>query len=408
MPVFTAKFLSGVQPPASGRIELVDDSLPGFILRITPTGAKTWAVRYKVRGKSEPQRRYTIGPYPAVSLATARERARQILEAAHGGIDLPAQEAGAEAAAQKAAEEAAELTIEKLSDRYLTEYRAHSRASSSENCERELRYLTNDMGAAVVSTVTADDVKALVRRLTKDKPVMAARVWGRARAFLAWAVEANIIAVNPCASVSRRSLQRSLILRREEPRDRALSDDELRRVLAACEAIGYPSGWYVRMLVLTGQRRDEVREMPWKEISGDDWVIAPARYKTRISQLVPLPSQARELLRAVKAIQPEGREFVFTSSHKPKKAYSSTHEVKKRIDGISGVEGWTLHDIRRTVRSGMGRIGIPRDTAERVLGHLVGGKLDRVYDVYDYRKEKAEALQAWADHLDSITRRSAS
>ena len=124
--------------------------------------------------------------------------------------------------------------------------------------------------------------------------------------------------------------------------------------------------------------------------------------KAKRKHLVPLPRQVRALLQQVRAIQPAGRDFVWTSNHKPHQAFSSTHEPKQRLDSLSKVTGWHLHDLRHTVRTNLSRLGVREDIAERVINHAVGGKMGNVYNHWEFAAEKAAALQAWADFVDGL------
>jgi len=407
MPDLTTKFVQHVKPPAEGRQDYSDTGLPGFVLRVTSTGAKSFTVRYKVRGAGQPQQRYTIGPYPAVSLSTARDRARAILEAAHGGVDLPAQEAET-ATAERAAQAAAnEHTVNRIADLYYADYCRNRMENSRVSCGRELHYLREAWGERPISSITAADAKALVKKIAADKPVMANRVWGRINAFFGWSADGDTpyLEANPCAGVKKSRLVDTMVLTKEKPRQRYLKPEEIRSVLLACDAMGYPAGWYIKMMLYTGQRRDEVRELPWAEIdeSAGNWMLAPERNgKGKRLHLVPLPTQVRAMLSHVRKIQPPGREFVWTSSHKPNRPYSSSHEPKQRLDALSGVKDWHLHDLRHTVRTGLSELGVREDIAERVINHAVGGAMGKVYNHWEFAAEKAAALQAWADYLDRL------
>jgi integrase len=399
---FTDKWIKSVKPPAMGREEHYDASVKGLEFRVTAKGARSWRVRYTVRGLGRGQEGHTIGSYPGMSLADARDRARAIIEAAQNGTDLIATEAREKEDREAAEARAVANTVDKIADIYEADYREHYRANSVTACVAEMRYVRKHLGSRPIGSVKLLDVEDMCKEIGAAYPTQANRVWSRARAFFTWSVAMRHVEVNVCAGTSKKYLQRNMILKKEQPKDRALDDDEIRRVLAACDVIGFPSGFATRFLLLTGCRRDEVLKARWKEINLEtcDWVIPAERYKTKVKHLVPLPTQAVELLRKIKAVSDS--EYVFSGPRRPNKPYSAPKRLKERLDQLSGVVGWTIHDTRRTVRSGMARLGIHHDTAERVIGHAVGTSLSKVYDVYDYRKEKVEALQRWADHLDSL------
>jgi integrase len=134
--------------------------------------------------------------------------------------------------------------------------------------------------------------------------------------------------------------------------------------------------------------------MEWAEVSpaGDIWLLPAARNKTNRNFEIPLSSQMVALL----ANTPKLGAHVFTVSGA--KPWAATTRLKRALDAKSGITGWVLHDIRRTVRSRLAELSVPYEIAERVLNHAMT-KLERTYNRHSYRQEKAQALQRWADHL---------
>ena len=192
-------------------------------------------------------------------------------------------------------------------------------------------------------------------------------------------------------------------MRRTKPveRERILSDDEIRDVWQALDAAPVPALYpsFVRALLQTAQRREELGRMRWEEIEGSAWVIPAPKYKTKISHTVPLTDAVQHLLGA-----PQKRGFVFTTTA-GEKAFGAYSWSKVRLDaaiaalrqrdGRKPMEPWVLHDLRRTARSLMSRAGVHPDVAERVLGHKIGG-VRGVYDRHEYLAEKRDALQRLA------------
>ncbi len=152
------------------------------------------------------------------------------------------------------------------------------------------------------------------------------------------------------------------------------------------------------MLILTGQRRDDVRLMHWAEIDLDraDWTIPAERYKGDRAHLVPLTEAMVAMLEEMSFRDRSGYVFSPTAGAK---AYGNVVKPKRAIDKASGVTGWTIHDLRRTLRTGLSRLGIRPDISERVIGHAVGGTLGQTYDTHEYRAEKSAALEAWGAHV---------
>jgi integrase len=155
---------------------------------------------------------------------------------------------------------------------------------------------------------------------------------------------------------------------KERARDRILTDDELRAVWKAAEASKGPFGYLVRYILLTVARRNEAARMADSELSGADWVVPAARYKTKLDHVVPLSQAARDLLAVIPRIK--GVAYVFTTGSEPISGFS---KFKEAFDEECGVTGWTLHDLRRTGRSLMSRAGVDADHAERCLGHVIMG-----------------------------------
>ena len=198
---------------------------------------------------------------------------------------------------------------------------------------------------------------------------------------------------------------------RERARSRTLDDQEIRDLWAALDALNreapacFPA--FVRTLLLTGQRLRMVARMTWSEIHGNDWIIPPARNKGKVEQVVPLTDLVIELL-GPRDIENSG--FVFSSDggkrpfggfSKAKAAVDATLAKVRRQDGRAVMPRWVYHDLRRSARSLMSRAGVPNDHAERVLGHVIAG-VRGIYDRYQYRQEKLDALEKLAALVERI------
>ncbi|MBR0703138.1 tyrosine-type recombinase/integrase [Bradyrhizobium diazoefficiens] len=219
-----------------------------------------------------------------------------------------------------------------------------------------------------------------------------------------WLFQNRRISVNPCAGVH--------VPPPPARRQRILSDVEVRALWKATEKLGYPFGPLVRGLLYVGARRDEVAGLNYPELSedGERWVIAAERTKNKLPHLVPLAPQVRELIReASKFAKNSGNAgLVFTTTGKS--AVSGFSKIKRRIDELMRKElgeafrPWRIHDIRRTVSTGMSSIRIQPHVVEACLNHVSGfkGGVAGVYNVHEYEDEKREALAAWASHLDRL------
>jgi integrase len=183
----------------------------------------------------------------------------------------------------------------------------------------------------------------------------------------------------------------------EQRRQRVLDDDEIRALWRAAEAMPSVFGYFVQFLLLTAVRRNEAAAMRRSELVGDDWIIPPQRYKTNLELVIPLSPAAKEVLAKVPQIG--NSDLVFTTDGKT--PISGFSKFKRAFDQVCGVSGWTLHDLRRTVRSTMSRAGVPSDHAERALGHVIGG-IRSTYDRHAFYAEKKHAFAALANQLDRI------
>ena len=390
---------------AEKRIEIPDGGLPGLYLVVQPTGAKSWAVRYRHAGKPG---KATLGPYPVLGLADARERAAETLKRVGDGVSP----AAAKRAQKAAAEAAAKDTIDVFAASFVARYAKPKNRSWAET-ERILnREVIPAWKGRTVGEITRRDVIELLDGVVdRGAATMANRVFSAVRKMFAWGVERDVIAASPCTGLRPPSS--------EVKRDRVLSDDELRAVWTVAEGQAYPWGPFVSLLILTGQRREEVAQAQWSEfdLARDAvWTIPPERAKNGKRHEVPLAPQAVALLSGLPKIKGEGGKarWVFTTTGDT--PVSGFTLMKRRLDAAAETAlnkdrdeplpfpAWRIHDLRRTVASGMAAIGVNLPVVEKVLNHTSGsfGGVAGVYQRYDFADEKRRALCAWANRLDVL------
>jgi integrase len=379
------RYLQTVKAPPAGRLVVADTEVRGLTVRVTASGTRTFLVRYRL--PKQPQRSYTVkGAYPGTSLAEARQRARDIIAAAKRGIDLVVEEQRREPERQRA--EATARTVSELVSEYIEKNcRPHHRRWRDVE-RRLLRHVTPVLGDRPADSVRRADIVELLDGLQHDKGLrqQVNRTRSALSAMFQYAIEHEYVeTTNPVVGTRPRKL--------ETDRNRILSDDELRAIWLALDAMPNPGRSFVRALVLTGARHSEVRRLPWAEINGDLWTLPAERNKAARDFEIPLSAQMNGLLAAMQKQGP----YVF-SIDGGEKPWTGTHRFKLALDRQSGVTGWVWHDIRRTVRSKLAELSVPYEIAERVLNHAMT-KLERVYNRHSYRQEKAQALQRWADHL---------
>lgn len=382
--ILKSKTIDAIKPDPKRRVEIPDGIVPGLYLVVQPSGKKSWALRFRYGGKPA---KLTFGRYPTIALADARTKARGELQKLDLGTDPRAGKRAAKAAAVSLPG-----TVGDLCDRYVKQY-LKKNVRRWEAAEGEIEnHIKPHLGALGLGEIVRGHVREMLATIEVKYPVAANRALQRLRAVFNWAVEHDLAATNPTLGIKRPT--------KERPVSRVLSDDELAAVWKACDGLGYPAQQYVRFLILTGQRRDDVRLMHWSEIDLEraDWTIPAERYKGDRAHLVPLTEAMVELLEDMPFRDRAG--YVFSPSGGAI-AYGNVVKPKRAIDMASEVTGWTLHDLRRTLRTGLSRLGIRPDISERVIGHSVGGTLGQVYDTHEYRAEKLVALEAWGAHVMS-------
>jgi integrase len=374
--------IGNLKCPASKRDMLVfDDEQRGLGVRVTAGGGKTYLAQYTFHGQ---KRRIPLGSCRAVSLAKARD-AGELAK----GTDPSAERKKASAEARrKAAHEA--LTLSTLLEDWQALHLASMRPRYAAEAVRALRkalwrYL--DLPAAALDRVTA--VKALDAIARQGAPAMAAQTAAYGKAAYGWAVKRGSLSVNPFVN---------LPVAPTVKRDRVLADDELAPIWRATDGTGAFDS-IVRLLILSGQRREEAAGITWAEVSDDfsTWTIPARRAKNGATHIVPLSAQAQDLLRSL----PQFGELVFPGLRGPFNGWS---KAKAALDAKSGVKNWRLHDLRRTAATGLQRLGVRLEVTEQVLNHVSGSRagIVGVYQRHDFANEKRAALEAWGSHVEAI------
>ena len=398
------------------RLEIPDGGLPGLYLVVQTSGAKSWALRYRFGGKP---RKLTLGAFPGIGLVAARDLATAAIRANAEGRDPgeAKREARQEAAVER---DLFENVAAQFIDRYA---RRQTRKSSWMEAARLLGFRPEpdatskasapleSTGAGIaarwkgraVSEITRRDVIDLLDdTVDRGATTMANRELAAIRRLFNWCLERGIIDASPCAGVKAPAAERS--------RDRLLSDDEIRLFWKGADAIGWPFGPLFKLLLLTGQRRDEVGEMRWREIDSDGrlWVLPRERVKNDRVHEVALSDAALAILKALPRVS--GRPgYVFTTNGTTAVGgYSRAKERLDRFMGEAGMTGepWRLHDLRRTAASGMARLGINLPVIEKVLNHVSGsfGGIVGTYQRHSLADEKRHALDTWGAHVERLVK----
>ncbi len=396
------------EKPSEKRREVPDGKIGGLYLVVQPSGARSWAVRYRVDGTPK---KLTIGPYPGIDLATARKRAQEAI----GEIARGSDPAADKKAKREAARKAQKVTVDRV-DKVVTSFIDRYARPKTRDWKETQRLLEKDIvgawGSKRLSDIGRADVHELLDSIIdRGAPVGANRTFAQLRKMCRWAVERGIIASNPCDGIRAPSTETS--------RDRVLEDAELRLVWNAAGTLGYPFAPIIRLLILTGQRRDEVAHAVWSEFDLEKkiWTIPAERSKNRRSHSVPLSDSALDILKTLPKFEREidsstgakKPDFLFSGGATPPSGFS---KVKARLEGristtadeAEPMAPFVLHDLRRSVASGMARIGVDLHVIERCLNHVSGsfGGIVGVYQRHSYADEMRKALDAWARHIETI------
>jgi integrase len=385
----TPAFLRHVQLPDAGQVEHVDGACPGLRLRLSRSVA-TWCLN--VRDADGKMRRFTVGQWPAMGLAQAREAARTMRGDVKAGRADPVKEARARRQASRDAEHGVG-TLGALLDSY--EAQVGSKRRSWPKGRKAIEHVFKAFIDKPRGSITASDLQLCADAHPAKQS--AARAVAYLRPVLKWASGAR-------AYVSRD-------LRNIEPpakpakRQRALSADELGRVLKALDSRA--SHDVMRFILMTACRLEEAGAATWGSVdwAAMTWTIAAPKNtrpdRVRPPHVVPLSRQAAALLLARKPEKAKPDALIFPS--KGGKRLSNWDRVTKDVHDDSSTSGWHRHDLRRTAATMMGDLGVAPHVVEAALGHAsIGGRLAATYNTSRYANEVREALQLLADRLDGI------
>jgi integrase len=385
--------------PPKKRREVPDGKVSGLYLVLQPTGAASWALRYRAAGAP---RKLTLGAHPAIGLSAARKRAHEAIGDVAGGKDPAAAKQAARAAA-KAEREASEDEVARVVDLFIERY---AKTKTRDWAETE-RLLTKEVASRWkgrrLSHITKANVNDLLDAIVdRGAPIGANRVFAQLRKMCRWAIARGIIEKSPCDGVSAPSP--------ENKRERVLSDDELNLVWSAAESLGRPFGPVIHLLILTGARRDEVAGMRWSEIDLETkvWTLPAARSKNRREHQVPLSDSAVAIVKALP--RHDKVDFVFSTNGRT--AVSGFSKVKVNVDAWiaarlgerAPMPDWVIHDLRRTVATNLQKLGVRLEVTEAVLGHTSGSRagIVGIYQRHHWSDEKRAALDIWARRLDAL------
>jgi integrase len=362
-----------------------DAALPGFGIKVTPKSRKVFIVLYRTGGAGSKLCKYTIGPYGRVTLHQARIAAQKVFAARLEGRDPAAEKR----------ERKRRVVADRVED--LLEAFIEQRLSQNRSGAEIARLLRREMGKAwagrSIHEIGKRDVVEVISAIEqRGAPVAANKTLKSIKTFLRWCVGRAILDQSPAEGVPSPA--------KEISRDRVLSDDELSKVILTAREVDDRYGGIVELLVLTGQRREEVARLAWDELDLTQriWTIPKLRTKNAKPHVVQLSDQSIAVLRRMVKRGP----YVFAvHGNKP---FQNFAVAKRKLDELSKVTGWRIHDLRRTCVSGMARLGIAPHVADKILNHQSGTitGVAAVYQRHEFLRERKDALERWGAHVAKI------
>jgi integrase len=394
MPIvnLTARFVEALKADKAGQIDFRDEGLPGFGVRVSPGGRKTWVAVYRHNNRL---RRMTLGMFPHVSRAEARDKAKDALHDAGNGGDP---------ATVKIEERQAE-TFADLAREYIERHAKHKRSGDEDirillgsphkkrtGKKRHVPLVTR-WGTRKAKEITRRDVRDLLDEIGARAPIMANRVLALVRKMFSFGIERDWLTANPCQMVKRVAPERQ--------RDRVLSEDEIRAFWKALDEEQAKIAALFRLRLLTAQRGGEVHGATWEEMDlvRGWWTIPAERSKNKLAHRVPLSPQAIRILKELRKTAGDSP-WVFPSPRKKGPHINHAQKAIERVVERSGVR-FRGHDLRRTAASLMVGAGVSRLVVSKILNHVETG-VTAVYDRHSYDLEKRAALDFWGKRIDQI------
>jgi len=390
----TIKTIEAIKPPngiknpkvkhkaKSQQDEYYDTNQTGFLLRLGTSGKKVFYQRYRVGKK---QGRIKIGTYPTdIGLREAREKGKEYLKKANIGEDP---------ALEKRRSRAGGLLFKDLSKMYVEQYAKPKKRTWKED-EQKLEKKFSDWDDMEANSITHEDVFDRIEYIKKNHgPIAANRNLALIRKVFKWAKEKRLVKESPVRDISKEP---------ENTRDNILTDKQIKAFWGGCESHGYPFGTCYQVMLITGRRLGSVSKMKWTDLDleAKEWTIPSELDKSGKPQVVPLPTLVIETLIDIQENHLiEDSEYVFTTNGKA--PISGFSKSKVKLDKLSKLSGWTLHDLRRTCRTNLPRLGVTPDISKLTMGHKLQG-VDAIYDRYSYMPEKRDALEKWANYLQGL------
>ncbi len=394
----TADAVKALRPGARDAF-LWDDKLAGFGVKVTPAGAKTYVLQYRLGGRGHKTRRYTIGREGVWKAEQARVEAKRLLQDVDRGVDVAA-------AARDGRRVAVELAFKSYVETFCDTTLKREWPKSWQETKRCLElHAVAHLGDRPLPDITPDDVLRLLRKLD-DRPATKRNLFASLSFLFNRSVRERVITSSPLSSLQPPSPVAH--------RTRVLNEDELRWLWLALEDEARPYRNVVEDLILLGQRRSEVAELPWAELSRAerDWQLPALRAKNGCANVIPLTDKMVARFDKLAGGEKWPRSgLVFPS--RVGTPISGWSKMKRRLDASmkkaaakagAELDPWKLHDLRRTLATRMQRLGVPHEVVEHLLNHREKSRtgIAQVYQTHSFMPEKRRALERWESELGRI------
>ncbi|TZG25894.1 tyrosine-type recombinase/integrase [Sphingomonas montanisoli] len=370
-----------------------DGSTKGFGVKLTPAGARSYVFQYRVGGRGAKTKRVLIGKHGAWTPTNAREEAERLSRLVSQGEDPAALKA-----------EKRRVAVDLAFNKYALRFHEACKGAGWRNLvERTLRlHVVPVLADKPLPAITRADVSAVLDRHPATARAQRRNTFAVLRKLFRWANSRGDLGRSPCEGMETPPAVR--------PRDRVLTDDELRRIWLASANAGKLFGPVVRMLIATGQRREEVTRLDWKELDRARalWTLPADRAKNGEQHTVPLNPLALATLDSLAGKKWPKSGWVFaTSGDKPFTAHAKGKTKIDSVlskDGDGDMPGWRLHDLRRTLATGLQRLGVRFEVTEAILNHVGQSRagVAGIYQRHTWADEKKAALDAWSQHLTQL------
>jgi integrase len=401
--------LKAAKPAPKGKTyDKMDALVPGFGVRVSDKGRKTFILVARYPGSSNPTRR-ALSEYGALTLEKARERARDWIEMLRRGVDPREDKERQQLAEQRNRENSFRAVAEEFIR--LAVIGPDPNTPKQRKGREMRREIENEFisrwGSRPITDITARDVVAVLdEAVARGAPYQAHNLLGHIRRLFNWAIGRHIYGLDksPCDRMKSKD-----VIGPKLSRTRVLSDAELRALWAATERMGCPYAPLYRMLALTGQRKSEVAEARWSEFDLDRklWTIPAERMKGKNEVArphhVPLTDEVIAILNGLPRFKSGDHLFSTSFGVKPVNNFVKAKASLDRamLAELGKLDPFVIHDIRRTMRTGLSALSVRPDVAELVIAHALPG-IRGVYDKYSFETEKRQALEKWAARLRDI------